>query len=58
MNYIELQTNFSFKHYRQVLEQNIHKHPLNFTRDHAILTSLQPGIIPRDSSVSHLVYIL
>ena len=33
----------------------VHKNLFNFTRDHEILTSLQSGFIPGDSTVNQLV---
>ena len=35
----------------------IHKHVFNFFRDLQIITSLQPGFVPGDSTVNQLVYI-
>ena len=39
----------------KVLEKIVHKNLFNFTRDHEILTSLQSGFIPGDSTVNQLV---
>ena len=39
----------------KVLEQIVHKHLFNFIRDNNILTTLQPGFVPGDSTVNQLV---
>ena len=39
----------------KVLEKVIHKHFFNFFRDHNILTPLQSGFVPQDSTVKQLV---
>ena len=39
----------------KVLEKIIHKHVFNFFRDHKIITSLQSGFVPGDSTVNQLV---
>ena len=39
----------------KVLEKIIHKHVFNFFRDHNILTPLQSGFVPQDSTVNQLV---
>ena len=39
----------------KVLEKNVHKHLFNYIRDHEILSALQSGFIPGDSTVSQLV---
>ncbi|MCG8116730.1 MAG: reverse transcriptase domain-containing protein, partial [Candidatus Thiodiazotropha endolucinida] len=41
----------------KVLEKIVHKHLFNFIRDHNLLTSLQSGFIPGDSTVNQLVHI-
>ena len=38
-----------------MLEKKIHKHVFNFFRDHKIITSLQSGFVPGDSTVNQLV---
>ena len=38
----------------KVLEKVVHKHLLNYVRDHEILTAMQFGFIPGDSTVNHL----
>ena len=39
----------------KVLEKVIHKHVFNFFRDHDILTPLQSGFVPQDSTANQLV---
>ena len=39
----------------KVLEKVTHKHVFNFFRDHNILTPLQSGFVPQDSTVNQLV---
>ncbi|MCG8113032.1 MAG: reverse transcriptase domain-containing protein [Candidatus Thiodiazotropha taylori] len=41
----------------KVLEKIIHKHVFNFFRDHHIITAMQSGFIPGDSTVNQLVVI-
>ena len=41
----------------KVLEKVVHKHLFNYIRDHEILSALQSGIIPVDSTVNQLVAI-
>ncbi|MCG7869675.1 MAG: endonuclease/exonuclease/phosphatase family protein [Candidatus Thiodiazotropha taylori] len=39
----------------KVMEKIVHKHVFNFCRDNSILTSLQSGFVPGDSTVNQLV---
>ena len=39
----------------RVLEKIVHKHLFNFLRDNNILTTLQSGFVPGDSTVNQLV---
>ena len=39
----------------KVLEKVVHKHLLNYIRDHKILSALQSGFIPGDSTINQLV---
>ena len=39
----------------KVLEKVVHKHLFNYIRDHEILSALQLGFIPGDSTVNQLV---
>lgn len=39
----------------KVLEKIIHKHVFNYFRDHNIITALQSGFVPGDSTVNQLV---
>ena len=39
----------------KVLEKVVHKHLFNYIRDHKILSDLQSGFIPGDSTVNQLV---
>ena len=39
------------------MEKIIHKHMFNYFNDHSIITCLQSGIVPGDSTVNQLVYI-
>ncbi|MCG8113231.1 MAG: reverse transcriptase domain-containing protein, partial [Candidatus Thiodiazotropha taylori] len=41
----------------KVLEKIIHKHVFNFFQDHQIITAMQSGFIPGDSTVNQLVVI-
>ena len=39
----------------KVLEKVVHKHLLNYIRDHEFLSALQSGFIPGDSTVNQNV---
>ena len=39
----------------KVLEKIVHKHLFNFVRDHELLSALQSGFIPGDSTVNQLI---
>ena len=39
----------------KVLEKVVHKHLFNYIRDHEILSALQSGFIPGDSTINQLV---
>ena len=39
----------------KVLEKVVHKYLLNYIRDHEILSALQSGFIPGDSTVNQIV---
>ena len=39
----------------KVLEKVVHKHLFNYIRDHEVLSALQSGFIPGDSTVNQLV---
>ena len=39
----------------KVLEKIVHKHLFNFVRDHDLLSALQSGFIPGDSTVNQLI---
>ena len=39
----------------KVLEKLVHKYVFNFCRDNAIISSLQTGFVPGDSTVNHLI---
>ena len=39
----------------KVLEKVVHKHLFNYIRDHEILSALQSGFIPGDSTVNPLM---
>ena len=41
----------------KVLEKNIHKNVFNFLNDHQVITTLQSGFVPGDSTVNQLVEI-
>lgn len=39
----------------KVMEKIVHKHLFNFLRDHNVITSLQSGFVPGDSTINQLV---
>ena len=39
----------------KVMEKIVHKHMFNYFNDHSIITCLQSGIVPGDSTVNQLV---
>ena len=39
----------------KVLEKNVHKYVFNFLNDHHVITTLQSGFVPGDSTVNQLV---
>ena len=39
----------------KVMEKIVHKHVFNFCRDNSILTALQSGFVPGDSTVNQLI---
>ena len=39
----------------KILERIVHKHILNFFQEHHIITTLQSGFVPGDSTVNQLV---
>ena len=39
----------------KVLERIVHKHIFNFSQEHHIITALQSGFVPGDSTVNRLV---
>ena len=39
----------------KVLEKSVHKYVFNFLNDHHVITTLQSGFVPGDSTVNQLV---
>ena len=46
---------FLFSCIAKVLEKLVHKYVFNFFRDNAVITALQSGFMPGDSTVNQLV---